>query len=120
MNLYSFLKDEKSCENVLVYNILYKNFIAKHLRIRFDKIDGFIRFYNGTRSSLLFGSEKYDSINNRIRYRISVKGGITYRISHNYAKIKVDLYDFLPLEKAMTFHNVITFTKSVFDKDKNN
>ena len=50
MNLYSFLKDEKSCENVLVYNILYKNFIAKHLRIRFDKIDGFIRFYNGTRS----------------------------------------------------------------------
>ena len=38
---------------------------------------------------------------------ISVKGGITYIISHNYAKIKVHSYDSLPLEKAMTFCNVI-------------
>ena len=41
-------------------------------------------------------------------------------ISHNYAKIKVDLYDSLPLENTMTFHNVIIFIKSVFNKDKNN
>ena len=31
---------------------------SKSLRIRFDKIDGFIRIYGGTRYLTLFGSEK--------------------------------------------------------------
>ena len=50
---------------------------------------------------------------------ISVKGGITYIISHNFAKIKVHSYDSLPLEKTMTFCNVIILIKSVWNKDKN-
>ena len=73
--------------------------IAKPLCMRFDEIDGFIRVYDGT---------------------ISVKSGITYIISHNYAKIKVDSYDFLPLGKAMTFHDVLILIESVLNKDKNN
>ena len=36
---------------------------------------------------------------------------ITYVISHNYAKIEVDSYDSLPLEKTMAFHNVIILIK---------
>ena len=36
--------------------------VAKTLRIRFDKIDGFIRVYDRTRYLVLFGSEKYDFI----------------------------------------------------------
>ena len=51
---------------------------------------------------------------------ISVKIGITYIISHNYANIKVDSYDSLPLDKTMTFHDVTMLIKSVFNKDKNN
>ena len=83
--------DEKLYENILVYNILYKNLItSKPLHIRFHKIDGFVRVYNGIRYLVVFGSEKYDSIfSNRIRYLISVKSGIIYLISRNYAKIKV-------------------------------
>ena len=47
----NILTDEKSYENNLVYDISYKTLIhAKPLRIRFDKIDGFIRAYNATRS----------------------------------------------------------------------
>ena len=69
---------------------------------------------------VLLGSEKYDFIYNRIRSLIEVKSGITYVISHNYAKIKANSYDSLPLEKTMTFHNVIIIVKSVFNKDKNN
>ena len=61
-NLHNILIDEKSHENVLVYNISYKNLITKPLRIRFDEIDGFIRVYNGTRYLVLFGSERYDYI----------------------------------------------------------
>ena len=48
----------------------------KHLRIRFDKIDGFIIVYHGTRYLTFFGSEKYDAIYNRIRYLISLKSSI--------------------------------------------
>ena len=42
---------------------------------------------------------------------------MTHVISHNYAKIKVDSYDSLPLEKISTFHNVIKLIKLVFNKN---
>ena len=113
------LTDGKSYENVLVYNISYKTLIdAKSLRIRFDKIDGFFRVYDGTRYLVLFGTKKYDYIYNRIRYLVSAKSGIICVISHNYARIKVDSYDSSPLEKTVTFHNVIILNKPVFNKDE--
>ena len=116
----NILIDEKPYKNILVYNITYKTLIAaKSLRIRFDKTDGFIRVYDRTRYLVLFAIEKHDSIYNRIIYLISVKSGVIYAISHNYAKIKVDSYNSSPLEKTMTFHNVILFIKSVWNKDQN-
>ena len=49
--------NEKSNENILIYDISYKTLIGvKPLHIRFDKID-----------------EKYDAIYNRIRYLIESK-----------------------------------------------
>ena len=97
-DLDNILVDEKSYKNILAYDISYKTLNgAKPLRIRFDKIDGFIiRVYDGTRYLVLFGGEKYDFIYNRIRYFIEVKSGITYAISRNYAKIKVNSYHFCP------------------------
>ena len=92
---------------------------AKHLHIKFDKIDGFIRVYDGTRYLVLFGSERYAFIYYRIRYLIGIKSGTTYVISHNFANIKVDSYDSLPLEKTLTFHDVIIRIKSVWNKDQN-
>ena len=42
--------NEKSYENILIYDISYRTSTgAKPLRIRFDKIDGFTRVYNRTR-----------------------------------------------------------------------
>ena len=41
-------------------------------------------------------------------------------ISHNYAKIKVDSYDCLPLEKPMTFCDVIILINWDFIGDINN
>ena len=112
--------DENLFEDILVYNISYKNLVAKPLPVRFDKIDGFVRVYDESRYLVLFGSEKYDSIYFRIKYLITVKSGITYTTYNTCAKIKVGSYDSLPLEKTMTFHNVIILIKSVFNKDKNN
>ena len=40
----------------------------KHLWIRFDKIDGFIKIYDGSKYLVLLGSEKYDAIYDRSKY----------------------------------------------------
>ena len=54
-DLCNTLIEEKSYKNVLVYDISDKALIgAKPLRIRFKKIDGFIRVYDGTRNLILF------------------------------------------------------------------
>ena len=48
----NILLDEKSYknryENILIYDISYKTFmVAKPLHVRFDKISGFIKIYDG-------------------------------------------------------------------------
>ena len=89
------------------------------MRIRFDKINGIVTIYDGTRYLTLFGTKKYDAIYNKFRYVISLKSSITYMFSHYFAKIKVDSYDPLPLEKTLTLHKVVKIIKSVLNKDKN-
>ena len=84
------------------------NFEAKPLNIRFDKVDGFIIVYDGTRYLVLFRPEKYDLIYNKIRYVIRQKSCITYVFFHYYAKINVDSYDYLPVEKGLDLDNVNT------------
>ena len=104
----------------MIYDISYKTLIdPKPLRRRLFKIDVIIRIYDGTRYLTLFGSEKYESIYNRIRYLIRQKSVITYIFPHYTAKVKVDSYDSLPIEKTLTLHNVIILIKSVINKDKN-
>ena len=84
----------------MIYDISYKNLIgSKPLHVRFNKMDGFIRFYDATRYLTLFGSEKYDTIYDKIRYLISLKSGIAYICSHLFVKIEVDSYDSLPMKK---------------------
>ena len=78
-DLINILIDKKSHENILVHEISFKTLIdSKPLWIRFDKIDGIIRIYNGSRYLTLFGTKKYDAIYERIRYLISLKSSITY------------------------------------------
>ena len=67
-DLDNILTDKKSHENTLIYDISYKTSIdPKALQIRFFKIDGIIRIYDGTRCLTWFGSKKYDAMYNRIR-----------------------------------------------------
>ena len=48
---------------IFIYNISYKILYGpKPFRIRFNKIDEFVRVYNGSRYLLFFGPEKYDVI----------------------------------------------------------
>ena len=107
----------------MIYDIPYKTLIdPKPLCIRFDKIVGFTRMYDETIYLALLDSEKYDSIYDRIRYKvyISYKSKKWHQIyfSHFVVKIKVDSCDYLPIEKILTLHNVIILIKSGLNKDK--
>ena len=96
----NILLDKNSFDNILVHDISYKTLIdPEPLRIRFDKVDWFVRVYDGTRYFTLFGTEKYDVIYNKIICLIEVKSGIIRDIPHNYIIIKFDSYDSLSIEK---------------------
>ena len=58
------------------------------MHIRFNKIDRFIRIYDGTRYLVLIGSEKYHAIYNIIGCLISVESSITCVFSYYYTKVK--------------------------------
>ena len=83
-------------------------------------MDGFIKIYDGIRYLILFASERYNAIYGTITYLISGKSGSTYSINHHFARIRIDWYNALPIEKSLTFHNVIILIKSAVNKDVNN
>ena len=56
----------------------------------------------------------------KIKYLICEKSGTTDSINHNFARIRIDSYDSLPIEKILTFHNVIKLINSVVTKMKMN
>ena len=51
--------------------------------------------------------------------KISEESGITNSINHNFARIRIESYNSLPIEKILTFHNVIILIMSVGHKNKN-
>ena len=79
-------------------NISYKTLIdPKPLHIRFNKIDGFTKIYDGNKYFTLFGSEKHDAIYNRIRYIISLKsaGFNNWCTLHTYVRLLLSIHFFL-------------------------
>ena len=44
---------------------------------------------------------------------------MSYSINHNLARIRIESYNSLPIEKTLVFHNVTIFIESVFNKNKN-
>ena len=112
-DLDNILIDKKPYENILIYNISYKALIdRKPLCIWFNKIDGFIRIYDGTRYLTLFDSEKNMTLFATKLDTLSAKK----MTSHIFF---LGSYDSLPIEKMLTLHNVIIHIKSVPNKDKN-
>ena len=112
------LLNENSYEtykNILIYDISYKTSTG----IRFDKIDGFIKIHDKIRYLVLFDYSYCDKIWDKMKYLISEKSGITDSINHNFGRIRIDSYNRLPIEKILTFHNVIILIKSVVNKNKN-
>ena len=124
INFSDILLDEKlyktKYRNNLIYGISYKAFMGSiTLHITFDKIDGFIKIYDGIKYLVLFCHSWYDEICDRIEYLISEKSGVTDSFNHNFATIRNDSHNSLPIEKILTFHNVIILVQSVVNKNKN-
>ena len=104
----------------MIYDILYKTSTgAKLLRIRSDKIDGFIKVHDKIRYLILFDYKNCGKICDRIQYLIGGKSGITDSINNNFGRIRNDSYNSLTIKKILTFHNVIILIKPVVNKNKN-
>ena len=69
----------------------------------FNKADRFSRDNNATKYLVLFGSEYCDLFFNRTSYLIGLKSVVKYVVSHNYAKIDIDVDDDLLLQKNIHF-----------------
>ena len=83
----------------IFHNISYKT--PKPLRIRFDKINGFIISLDGKiKYLILFNYGYFNKICDKIKYLISKKSGIANSINHNFGKIKIDSYNSLPIKKC--------------------
>ena len=105
-------------ENISIYGISYKTSTdTKPMHIRFDKIDIFIKIHEKIRYLVLFDYSYCDKIWDKIKNLISEKSGITDSINHNFARIKIDSYVSLPIEKLLILH-VIVLTQSAV-KNKN-
>ena len=98
-NLLLDKKSYKKIQNVLVYQILYKTFmVKKSMHIRFDKIDAFIKIYDGIIYLVLL---EYSDIYDKIKYLKNGKSGITDNIDRNFARIRIDSYNYLHVEKIL-------------------
>ena len=89
---------------------------AKPLSISFKKIDGFIKIHDKISYLVLFDYTYCDKICEKIKCLISEKGNIADSINHSSARIRIDSYDSLPIEKILIFHNVIKLIKSVVNR----
>ena len=79
INFGNILLIKKLYENISAYNISYKSpTCPKPLRIKFDKINGFIiSIDDKIKPLVLFDYGLFDKICDKIKYLISKKGGIT-------------------------------------------
>ena len=120
----------RTCYYIDFRDILYKNILIcdnimglQSFRIGFDEIDGVIKSYNGIRYLVLFGhlwyDEIYDSIGYKSKVLVIMKKGFKNSIDHNFARITIDSYSSLPIEKILTFHNVIILIKSTVNNNEN-
>ena len=97
-------KSYKTYKTILIDDISKKTFMGLiPLRIRFEKIDGFIKIYDGIRYLVILDRNWLDKICDSIKYLISEKGGITDIINHNFARIRIDSYNSLPVQKNNDF-----------------
>ena len=81
----NILLHEKIYKDILIDDISHKTFMgSKPLHIQFDKIDVFIKIYDGITYLLKLRHSCFDEI----KYLISEKSGITDTMNYNLARIR--------------------------------
>ena len=72
------------------------------MRIRFRKINGFIKIHDKIRCLVWFGYSYCDKICDKIKYLVSERSGITDSINYNFARIRISSNDSSPVKKILT------------------
>ena len=124
--------DKKSAMDINIYYIGYVTKKPKYninsinpLYLYINELEGFIDEKNGNKylnisltdsnnDVLIKYAEFWNGIKNKIK-KINNDSVVEY--DKDYAKIKFDTYDNLPLNKVLKFNAVIIIIRSVFEKD---
>ena len=86
----------------MIYDISYKTSTgAKPLPDKFDEIDEFINIHDRIRYLVLFDCGWFDKVCDRIKYLINKENGVTDSINHNFARIRIDSYNSVSIEKML-------------------
>ena len=109
---FDILVEVKSYENILIYDTWHRALTVQNHYVLGSIKQMIYQFIMELGIQYYLVLKKYDASQNRIRYLISQHNGITYVYSHNYSRLKIDSYDFLPLEKTLTLHNVVILNHS--------
>ena len=82
----------------------------------FEKLDEFIKIYDAITYLVLFAFGRYDAVYNGTKYL--KKSGIKSSVNHYFVRVRIYSNFSLPVEKILTFHNVITSLSQLFIRMK--
>ena len=88
------------------------------LHIIFGETDVLTKIYYGIIYLVSCGPGQYDEVYDRIKYL--EKSGIRDSINHNFGRTRINSDNSLPIEKILTFYNVLILIKLVVNENKNN
>ena len=107
---YITIKKFGDCENIHSVNPLY---------LIIHSATGYFNEKNGENYLILSMTEKYEEVFSRILSKIkTINGGKELFYEKNYAKIEINTYDDLPLNKSLKFPTLVITIRCVFQEGK--
>ena len=107
---YITIKKFGDCENIHSVNPLY---------LIIHSATGYFNEKNGENYLILSMTEKYEEVFSRILSKIkTINGGKELLYEKNYAKIEINTYDDLPLNKSLKFPTLVITIRCVFQEGK--
>ena len=107
-NGYITFKKLSRCENINSVNPLY---------LMIQSATGYFKEKHGKKYLVLAPTKKYDKVFSGIKKEIeTVNGGKKLFYEKNHAKIKINTYDDIPLDKKLNFPTLIIIIRCVFQE----
>ena len=105
---YITIKKSENCKNIYSVNPLH---------LIFYSATGYFEEKNGEKCLILHSTKKYEEVFSGIKSEIeTINGGEKMHFEKNYARIGVNTYDDIPINKKIKFPTLTIIIRCVFQK----